>query len=167
MPTSSGTAAGAVAWIAGVVLTYLLGTLGLHQGLQLIVGFLGFTGALLSYFGFHVWMLGGSGSAQVGSLAAFTLLPMVLLVGAGYVVASRGRLADAADGFKRGATVAVGYLALALLSIVYFVVAANGGAGGGGAGGSGLIDLVLTVLVTGVVFPVVFGGLGGVLAESI
>lgn len=160
VPVQLGVAVGAAAWIVGIVLTFILGQAGISQVLSLIIGFLGFTGALVSYWAFHNWFI-GSGATQAGGFALFTLVPIILLVISGYYVASKERLASSGDAFKTGASVAVGYFILAVLTIVYLMTM-----GGSGSGVQLNLDLAIGLLIAGVIFPVVFGGIGGAIADS-
>jgi len=149
---------GGIAWIVGIALTAVLGYAGANSTLGLLISFLGFLGSLVGYFYFHTWFVFDS---QVGGLAVFTLLPVVLLVAAGYVAASR--TARGTSGTVAGTSVAIGYLALAIVSILVAVFLA------GGSGGSGLTlnaQSVLGLLLTGVAFPVVFGAVGGAIADG-
>jgi len=142
---------GGIAWIVGIALTAVLGYAGANSTL-------GFLGSLVGYFYFHTWFVFDS---QVGGLAVFTLLPVILLVAAGYVAASR--TARGTSGTVAGTSVAIGYLALAIVSILVAVFLA------GGSGGSGLTlnaQSVLGLLLTGVAFPVVFGAVGGAIADG-
>lgn len=93
--------------------------------------------------------------AQTDGVSALYLVPPLFLLGAGYLVASRTDAASAVDGAKAGATVVVGYFVLALVGA--FVVR---------VGGSGP-ELVPAALLAGVVYPAVFGGVGGAVAASV
>lgn len=93
--------------------------------------------------------------AAEGSLVTLLLLlPPVLLAVAGGL-ASWGRPGSMA-GARRGATVAAGYLPLAVAGALVFV--AEPTLWRRGAVGP---DLLASVLLMGLVYPVVFGGLGG------
>lgn len=98
--------------------------------------------------------------AAEGSLVTLVLLlPPVLLALAGGL-ASLGRSGPTAGvlptGARRGATVAVGYLPLAVAGALVFV--AEPSIWRRGAVGP---DLLASVLLMGVAYPVVFGGVGG------
>lgn len=94
--------------------------------------------------------------ADAGSLAAMYLVPPLLLLVAGLLA---GRLASATEpteGALAGSLVAVGYLPLALFGVVVF----------GYAIGDGTIAPVLPTagLLAGIVYPAVFGAVGGAAA---
>ena len=91
-----------------------------------------------------------------GSIALLYAVPIVLLLAAGLLTA---RLADAeapADGAIAGAAVAIGYFPLALAGRFLFSYQ-----------GSAAPDLVTAVLLAGLVYPLVFGAIGGVLGSAV
>jgi hypothetical protein len=77
----------------------------------------------------------------------------VLLLVAGLLLARVAGADTPADGAGAGAGVVVGYLPPALAGAIVF-----------SHGGSIAPDLVTAVLLAGVVYPVVLGGVGGALA---
>lgn len=94
-------------------------------------------------------------NADDGALTLLYLVPPLLLLGAGYAVATLSD-ADAPDvGGVAGALAVAGYLPLAVLGIVLFSY--------GTGDGSIAPDAITAVLLAGVVYPVVFGALGGAL----
>ena len=118
----------------------------------------GLSGTLLSHVRVHD-MGRLTGSSFEPLLLPHTLVVVALLVVAGYVVASSAGHQWMSGGFKHGASIATGYFALTLLSMLVLVVQVEG------------VDLVavktaLALVLTGVVYPVVFGGLGGLIAKS-
>lgn len=99
------------------------------------------------------------------SASKLQVLPPLLLVGAGVLVALRRPRTGPADAVVAGATVVAGYLPgiAVVASVATFEVAVLG-------------DIVLleispdvgrAVLVAGVVYPLVFGGLGGLLVLAL
>jgi hypothetical protein len=99
------------------------------------------------------------------SASALRALPPLLLVGAGVLVALRRPRTGLADAAVAGAAVVVGYLPgiAAVTAVATFEVAVLG-------------DIVLleispdvgrSVLVAGMAYPLVFGGLGGLLALAL
>lgn len=154
---------GLVAWLAGVVITFVIGQAGVSRGLSFFIAVAPIGGSFLMYMAFHSWFaIGGLGGA--GGFAVFTLLPIVILLVAGYYRASQGGAADARDGFTLGASITAGYLIGAVLSIVV-VMALLGGSGSSGVQLNA--NTVIALVVSGIVFPVVFGGIGGALADAV
>jgi hypothetical protein len=106
----------------------------------------------------------GSGSFNLIDLAGGGLLeltylvPPVTLLVAGFLVArSSGLAADLSDSAVSGALLAGGYLVLALAGSVVFAYS---------SGDVSLSVPVMNVLVVaGVVYPVLFGALGGLVAH--
>lgn len=96
-----------------------------------------------------------------GSLTLLYLVPVLALFAAGFAVAwlagadDRDGM-DSTSGALDGAAVAIGYLPLAVLGLVVFSYAV----------GDGAIepDPITAVAVAGLLYPVVWGGLGGAVA---
>ncbi|WP_224268536.1 transporter [Haloprofundus salinisoli] len=88
------------------------------------------------------------------------VLPPVLLLLAGVGVARSAGVTDAADGAKAGAAVLLGYFALSVAGAFVFAVPV-------GQTATAEPDFVAAVLVAGVVYPAVFGTLGGVVAGTV
>ncbi|ELY57011.1 hypothetical protein C493_09293 [Natronolimnohabitans innermongolicus JCM 12255] len=94
---------------------------------------------------------------------AYTLVPVCLLVGAGYLVArgASDNETTAEDGLKVGASVVVGYLPLVLVGTTLFEVSED------------VFDATFTagpatgsaVLLAGLAFPIVLGAIGGYLSQ--
>jgi len=99
-------------------------------------------------------------SSGFGSIptVVYYLVPVAALVLLGYVVAWRadggGDLASAA---MAGATVTGGYLVMVILGTFLFTISAGGASAGP--------DLVMSVLLAGLAYPIIAGGLGGVIAS--
>jgi len=108
-------------------------------------------------------MYAGTADMTIPKLAYY-LLPVVVLAGAGYYLAQNTSVGDgfqtATDGAKAGATVAVGYAVLAVAGAMT-VFSISSGSGTGSVSPS----LTTTVVLMGVAYPVVLGGLGGYLAR--
>lgn len=81
----------------------------------------------------------------------YTLIVVVLLVAAGHVLVSNRSTSDA-NGAAAGATLALGYLPLALLGS--FVFDADGASP----------ELLTSIVIMGLFFPAVFGAIGGYVA---
>jgi len=170
----AGAVAGVVAYAVGYVVTYLWQSSGVRDQLETF-------NAVLDLFGgdpiptwkavgwlfynahgvpFTVPSLGEGQTTR--SLVAdgeasmlLYLVPVVALVLAGFVLARYANATDLAAGAQRGAMVVAGYVVLAVAGLFVFEYA---------AGGSAIHPTyALGVLLAGVVFPAVFGALGGAL----
>lgn len=96
--------------------------------------------------------------AEGSPLAAAYVVPPLLLAGAGYVAASGTPTAKTAEAAVSGALVAVGY---AVLTVLLAVVVTHD------AGGTTLsVPVPSALILAGVVSPVVFGAIGGVVADA-
>ncbi len=93
-----------------------------------------------------------------GPFVVFYLLPPLLLLAGGYFVAQTGNTRGANGARNAGASVVVGYFSVFLLGA--FVLTANVATAGTVASPAGLPAVFL-----GLVYPVVFGALGGKLAD--
>ncbi|WP_418282217.1 transporter [Halorubrum sp. DTA98] len=91
-----------------------------------------------------------------GTLTLLYLVPPVLLLGAGFAAAFVADVDDLGDGVPIGALVTVAYLPLAVVGAVAFAYSIGDG--------SIRPDLVTAVLLAGVVYPALFGAVGGALA---
>lgn len=108
---------------------------------------------------------GGVASEYIETLlpgpSAAQILPPVLLVGAGVLVASRNTHTGPAESTAAGATVAVGYLPgiATIAAVTTFEVTLFGAT---------LVeiepDVLKAVLIAGISYPVFFGGVGGLCA---
>ena len=179
LPLREGAVAGAAAWIVGYVLTALIvlariedselgeiadGAGDSASGID-FVGWVFFNGHFVdtvlegSFLGF-----GGSSAVSFVGGDGFTplvyLIPVALLVGAGLAVGRFHGVTEVGDGAVVGGLVVPPYLALSVVGAVVFRVSAEGG----GARFSGYPELLPAVLVAGVVFPAVFGAVGGIVA---
>ncbi|WP_336024812.1 transporter [Halobellus salinisoli] len=90
------------------------------------------------------------------SPALFVLPPVILLI-AGALVAVAARAESPLSGAVGGASVALGYLPLAIAGALAFSISV----GDSNAGPT----LVTAVLLAGIVYPLVFGGVGGALGS--
>ncbi|WP_181686180.1 hypothetical protein [Halorhabdus salina] len=150
-----GTATGALAWILGVVIALVF--LALFSTID--GGFLDlFATSVVFYYTFHLWPLILVPADLSASAAVFAPVAMLVLFWAGFRAAIRAETHSGRDGFARGAAIAIGYLGMAIVSLPAFAISIEG---------SLLADPLVTVVIvatTGIVFPVVFGGLGGWIA---
>lgn len=117
---------------------------------------------VLAYMLFHGWPIFFGGPLQALALA---LLPVFLLMTAGYITARR------TTGFEtpahyRGAAVVFGYLPMTGLGYIYGSLRFGLDAGGNIGeffGGASLPIVITSVGYTGLLFPVAFGAVGGAL----
>lgn len=166
-----GAAGGALAWLAGYLVTYVLyadriddriGTevLSFLAGGDVTWKLVGWLFYNAHYASVRVPGLFGdasrnfvSGADELGVLALL-VLPPVLLAFAG-ALAARGITDASAVGARNGAAVALGYLPLSVAGISLFSVS--------GGGATAQPEGTAAALLAGLVYPVAFGGLGGAL----
>ncbi|MFB6360862.1 MAG: transporter [Halobacteriales archaeon] len=94
-----------------------------------------------------------------GPVALLYLLVPLLLVLAGAVGAWRAGAEDGSSGAVAGAMVAIGYFMPAAIGTVLFAHGIEN------TGRSIAVDPITGVLLAGVIYPVVFGAIGGILAS--
>jgi hypothetical protein len=164
---------GIAAWVLGYVFTYLIAAPDLResgisrlldaiQGEPAIYEMVGwvfynshFVGTVIS----GVPIFSSSSTTFVGGENGLTpllyLLPVVLLIGAGLAMARMRGARDVGDGIVSGILVVPGYLVLAIAGAVLF----------GLQFGDATVapDLLPAVVLAGVAYPAVCGGLGGAL----
>ena len=174
-PFVSGIVAGIAAWLVGYVLTYVVTAGSIRNTLlgQLLqssdAGSVPQAVGLVFYNAHFVetvvdaGFLGSSSVSLIGGDGGFTPLlyavPVVLLALAGVGVAFRSDARDPAVGAKAGVTAVIGYLPLSVIGI--FLV------GIGSDAPSAAPDLLTGVLLAGVIYPVAFGAVGGVIGSSL
>ena len=95
--------------------------------------------------------IGGDGFSEL-----LYLVPIGLLLTAGVAVGRARGAEELSDGMVAGVTVMPGYLALSIAGVFLFRI--------GMEGVRGSPDLLPAIVLAGIVYPVVFAGLGGVLA---
>jgi len=179
LPLVEGAAGGAAAYLVGLILTFLLLTLDgeyefggspiLDVGTLDQVGWFFYSSHFANIeFSGSVFGQTGSSTGNVVSNTAtqlpepvFYLVPIVLLVAVSYGVVATLDLWDPspADCAQAGMTVVVGYLPLAVVGI--FLFSASGGVEGAEA--SVGPELATSVLLVGLLFPLLFGAIGGVI----
>ncbi|MGB9965083.1 transporter [Halobacterium hubeiense] len=167
-------AAGAVAYVLGYLLTYLWQGSSVREqleGYNAIVEFLG--GDPIPAWKAVGWLFYnahgvsftvpsiGSGQTTRNLIAdgsapmLLYVVPAVLVVLAGFVLARHANAADVSAGAKVGARVVAGYVVLAVVGLFVFEYA---------AGGSAIHpEYALGVLLAGLVYPAVVGAVGGAL----
>jgi len=148
----SGALAGAATYLLGVVLTAVVWHTGLHPDRGVWTST---PDGVADYLTYHAGIhLPGWGGTLRGEVLVYTVVWIYLLVAAGSLVSRR---ADG-GGFKTGASVAVGYLAGTVLAVLHLTSSLSA---------VPLSELVVPVAIIGVVYPVLFGGIGGLLAEAV
>lgn len=165
--------AGLAAWIVGYVLTYFLvatdiETSPLNRFIELVGGesatyelvgwifynahFVDITYSGVSVFSPPASFIGG----EDGFTALLYLIPPALLVIAGVALGRYRGVTTPKDGAIAGVLVTPGYLVLAVIGVFLFTVSVGDT--------SGAPDLLPAVVLAGVVYPAVFGALGGAVA---
>lgn len=159
VPTVIGALGGAIAFVVGVLVTFLVGSLGLNETIEFLISVTLVDGSIWGYTVFHQWPL-VLGNGTTDSFLVWAIVPIVILLGSGYWAVAQTRRGN---GFLTGASVAIGYFVLTVLAFLYLVFLAGDAQVTFELG----VDLVVAILITGVVFPVVFGGIGGLIADSL
>lgn len=178
VPVRVGAAAGAVAFAVGYAATYVLGTRlftldspavslagSLADSLPWIDGTVN-AAAYLLYGAQHVplspvttarrpanFVYSQSIAEVFGTVAVLHVVPVLVLVGAGYLAAHQTD-----TGILAGAAVAFGYGAVAVLGLLVFASTAPDGS-------TIRPEPIVTLLRSGVTYPLVFASLGGLLAD--
>jgi RimJ/RimL family protein N-acetyltransferase len=171
IPVGVGAAAGAVAWLLGYLLTYVVtsGRIREFRG--------SFLGQVADLLGLEVptwkvvgWVFynahfvdtaagGGTGSA-IGGDGGFTALlyvvPPLVLLAAGLAAGRAAGNGDPASSAVGGASVLIGYLPLSVLGVFLFETSVAGTAVGPRLGAG--------ILLAGVLYPAVFGAVGAGIA---
>lgn len=181
-----GTAAafGAVAWIVGYIISYVgssvifdfnLGTnVGGGGGLQISIA--GWKLGGMYFFGAHfvetkasISMMGQSisqGSNPVleegGAALILLVVPILVLLGAGYLLGQQMRGSDPTAAAQSGALLVAGYLPLSVVGVFLF----EWSLGQDGASLSIAPDMITGIILAGIVYPVVLGGIGGYLGAQ-
>ncbi|MCQ4333809.1 hypothetical protein KM295_10010 [Natronomonas sp. F2-12] len=164
---------GAAAWLFGYVFTYLLVATDLESSplnrlieafdgrsvTYELVGWVFYNAHLvdISYTGISIFtpprsFIGGDG----GFTALLYLVPPALLLVAGLALGRYRGVTEPTGGAITGALVVPGYLVLSVAGVFLFTVSVGGA--------SGAPELLPAVLLAGLVYPAVFGSIGGVLA---
>ncbi|WP_336133377.1 hypothetical protein [Natronomonas amylolytica] len=174
LPLVPGAVAGAIAWLLGYVFTYVLVSSDLRESTlnqfaqafgdgdatYELVGWVFFNSHFADTI-IDAGFFGTSAANFVGGEDGFTALlyviPPLLLLASGLAIGRYQGVTDANDGAVAGAFVVPGYLVLSIVGAFLFRVEAGGA--------SGQPDLLPTILLAGIVYPVVFGAIGGILAS--
>lgn len=150
-----GVVIGVGTYLVGLLMTVVVAVTGLHpqRGIWLQTDSFGIPNFLALHAVIHI---PGYGGFLGGELLVYTVLTIFLLVGAGYLVSRRALEAGETGGLKAGASIVFGYLLAVACSSVGIA---------GGIESVALGDLVAPTLIAGGLYPLLFGGIGGLIAE--
>ena len=111
---------------------------------------------------FDIYSEADSEEMELPSIA-FRLPPIIVLIGGGYVLASRTqrRVGERPDPIVAGASIVVGYGLVAVLGIVLFSYSVTGAFGSEAQIAPAAGD---AILLPGLIYPLLFGAIGGFLA---
>lgn len=174
VPLAVGAVAGLVAWILGYLLTYLITSGSIREsGLGQLLEFLGEDGAVYKLVGWvfynshfvetvvdgaPVAVAGNAIGGDQGFTPLLFVVPPALLLAAGLAVARFQGVETSRDGILAGVAVVPAYLVLSVVGAFLFTISAGPA--------TGRPDLLLAVLLAGVVYPALFGGIGGVIGGT-
>ncbi len=176
VPYVSGSIAGAGAFLSGFLLTLII-KLGeasselsgapfydepeIYQGIGWIFYAMHYVQISISASGPGGSISESIGAANVNDTYLF-IVPIGLLVLAGYLIAKRTDAKNVKKGAIAGVSITIGYFLFAVLAS--FIVAWNGNVSG--ADVTVRPNLIQTVLIAGIAYPVILGGIGGAIAGS-
>ena len=174
-PYAVGAAAGFLAWLVGYVLTYLLTATDMDD--SALNAFIQFAEGESATHDLVGWVFYNAHFVDVryvnvapfsprrhfiGGADGFTvllyLLPLLLLFAAGLAVGRYRGIADTAEGAVTGTLVLPGYLVLTVAGVFLFEVTVGNA--------SGRPDLLAAIVLAGLLYPAVFGAVGGVVAAA-
>ncbi len=174
VPLVQGSVVGFLTWVLGYLFTYLIASSEIRDSqLSRFLEFLGEDPATFEMVG---WVFYNAHFVDVvfegvpffgaesflGGEEGFTMLlyaiPPLVLIGAGLAIGRYGGARDVSAGAVAGLTVVPGYLLLSIAGVFLFEITLGDA--------SGAPDLVAGIFLAGLVFPALFGALGGVLAGS-
>lgn len=172
VPLAVGAVAGLAAWVLGYLLTYLVAGGRIREsGLGQLLEFLGEDGAIYKLVGWvfynshfvetvvegaPVAVAGNAIGGDQGFTPLLFVVPPALLLAAGLALARFQGSETSRDGVLAGLAVVPVYFVLSILGAFLFTISAGPA--------TGRPDLLLAVLLAGLVYPAVFGGIGGGLA---
>jgi len=190
LPLARGAALGAAAYVVGYILTFLFVEMedsidaesltqasgevpGLDIGTTDVVGWVFYSTQFVEFkFSVEGAGVSQSESANIISETAdlgipeviWYLIPVVALLGAGYLVAnSINHHGDAGEAATAGATVIAGYLPLAAIGAFIFNKSADISRLGQSASFSFEVDMAMAIILAGVAYPLIIGAIGGAL----
>jgi hypothetical protein len=174
VPLVTGTAAGVAAWLVGYVCAYavagtriresalgrVLEVLGDGAAVYKLVGWVFYNSHFVNtvFEGLPVAVAGSAVGGENGFTPLLFVVPPALLFAAGLALGRYHGVETPRDGAVTGLGVVPGYLLLALVGVFLFTISAGPA--------SGRPDPVLGVVLTGIVYPAVFGVLGCAVAGA-
>lgn len=165
VPIVSGLVNGALSYVTGLLLSVgLFAVLGMQPIAQLASSAIPRPGEMFGwlFYGAHQVPVVVDGepinyaSTIASNSAVYYAVPVILLAASGYHVAENVEATEPTAGFVAGATTTLGYLPLALGGIVLFTYEASQV--------TVTIPFLRAILLVGLAYPIVAGGIGGVLA---
>lgn len=171
-PIVPGTLAGGIAWVLGYLFTYVIaGTQLRESGLNAIIeitegGSAAYELVGWVFFNAHFVDIVYTGlgralpASYIGGDQGFTVLlygiPPALLIAAGLAISRYEGTAGPVRGAITGGLVTPGYFIGCLLGVFLFRVSA--------LGATGEPDMLTGIILAGIIYPIVFGGIGGAIA---
>jgi uncharacterized membrane protein YhdT len=146
---------GAGAYLLSLVTAILAVTLGAPDEMKFYQDVKGVKRYLFAQFNIHELNLLTGGEVSTGVLL-WTVVTAIILLFVGFAVASEVNIGSG-DGFRQGVSITVGYLIATIVAVAYLFIQPEN---------PDMIDLLIWVVVTGIVYPLVFGGIGGIIAEN-
>jgi hypothetical protein len=176
IPLLSGVANGLLAYVGGI-----LGSLALFALLGMSpVGSVAFraipldAGVGFAFYGGHFVPVEGTGESfnfafdVVDQGGIYVLFVVVLLVASGYDAATSDGVGSGITGrFAAGSSVAIGYFPPVVAGAAYFEWSRSVGLGVGSETVVYSLPMAESVLLAGIAFPVVCGGVGGLIASQL
>lgn len=175
LPIVPAAVAGFVSWAIGYVLTYVLvssdiresslnefaQTFGDGDATYELVGWVFYNSHFVDAV-IDAGFFGSSAANFIGGEDDFSVLlyaiPVVLLFAAGLAIGRYQGVTGVNDGAIAGALVVPGYLVLSIVGAFMFRVEASGA--------SGEPDLLPAIVLAGLVYPLIFGAIGGIVAAA-
>jgi hypothetical protein len=163
---------GVAAWVLGYVFTYLLVATDIEssplnrlieffEGESVtyeLVGWVFYNAHFvsISYTGIGIFSPPGSFIGGDGFTALLYLIPPALLIVSGLALGRYRGVVEPNEGAITGVLVTPGYLLLSIVGVFLFTISVGNA--------SGRPDLLPAIFLAGLVYPVVFGPIGGVIA---
>lgn len=151
---SRGVAAGALAYALGVCILIFIERVGLHPETGVWLWEFALEEYLLAHSGAHLPLWGTTLRTE---LLGYSLILTAILVLAGFLL-TRSIDTENRGPFQTGGTLVAGYFPATLLGSVSIIVTIDS---------VSAVQWVVPALLVGVVYPVLFGGIGGLLATRV